>query len=209
MRRLVKTTGETVTLAVPGDRATLETIAQVDSPQIIRDHHWVGAVLPLHATSNGKLLLARWPDEALRDLALPRLTPRTITTLDALREELARVRSDGHAVCLDEAETGLTGLAVALTDRAGALVATLTVSGPTFRFGRAARSAHLASLRAAARRGGRAPRPVAGPSRTPPAGQSPPVDVRLRATSPVREANRSTSEPALSRRCPARELAWD
>jgi DNA-binding IclR family transcriptional regulator len=150
MQKLVVDTSETSTLAVPTAQGTLETIAQINSPQMIRDLDWVGLDLPLHATSNGKVLLAESPDSVLDGLALPRLARRTLVSHSALRRELADVRAQGYAISIDEAEHGLAGVAVPVRDAAGSLIATLTVSGPTFRFGPAQRTRHLARLRAAA-----------------------------------------------------------
>lgn len=50
---------------------------------------------------------------------LPARTPRTLTDPDEILEELARVRSQGHAINDQEVETGLCSIAVPVIDARG------------------------------------------------------------------------------------------
>lgn len=50
---------------------------------------------------------------------LPARTPRTLTDPDEILEELARVRSQGHAINDQEVETGLRSIAVPVIDARG------------------------------------------------------------------------------------------
>ncbi len=77
-------------------------------------------------------------------------TPATITDRGRLDAELAEVRAKGYAVAADELDLGLTAVAAPVRNAHGEIIASVSVSGPTFRFG-AARQAELAPLvRAAA-----------------------------------------------------------
>lgn len=82
----------------------------------------LGLRRPLHSTALGKVLLA-WARPGEQDLdALPPLqahTDRTITGLDALREELERVRSAGHALNDGESAFGVRTVAVPVLGVAG------------------------------------------------------------------------------------------
>jgi DNA-binding IclR family transcriptional regulator len=72
------------------------------------------------------------------DSRLPRLpsyTPGTVTTKAKLRRDLAVVREQGYAVAVDELEVGLTALAAPIRNAHGDVIASLSVSGPTFRLG--------------------------------------------------------------------------
>ena len=60
-------------------------------------------------------------------------TPQTITRRAALREELDRVRAQGHALAVDELEVGLTAVAAPIRNAHGDVVASMSVSGPSFR----------------------------------------------------------------------------
>ena len=61
-------------------------------------------------------------------MALRRLSPRTITTADALRAELERVRSQGWAMVDQELEEGLRSVAAPIRDRSGRVVAAVNLS---------------------------------------------------------------------------------
>ncbi|MCU1595447.1 MAG: IclR family transcriptional regulator [Frankiales bacterium] len=91
-----------------------------------------GGRAPAHATSAGKAMLA-WSDDAVLRSSYPhRLatrTPRTITTLDALRQDLAQVRQRGGiAYEREEVAQGTVSVAVALRG-AGRPLAALQLSG--------------------------------------------------------------------------------
>src|SRR4051794_21167130 len=117
---------ETVTLSVVAPDGSLELVHQVDGPQHLVPRSWVGQRFPLHASSSGKLLLSTYDDERLERFLrdpLPALTPHTITSRRALREELQRERARGYASTVDELEEGLSGVSVGIFGEAGELVA--------------------------------------------------------------------------------------
>ena len=56
-RQLAADTGETVNIAVLSERSALY-LDQVAGSSALQPHNWVGQHIPLHATSNGKVLLS-------------------------------------------------------------------------------------------------------------------------------------------------------
>jgi DNA-binding IclR family transcriptional regulator len=92
----------------------------------------VGHGMPLHCTGMGKAVMASWPEERVADLVsrvgLPARTPQTITTLDALRAELARVRARGFATDLGENEFGTVCVSAGIRDHTGAVTHGLSIS---------------------------------------------------------------------------------
>lgn len=111
----------------------------------------------LHATANGKAFLATLDDEtALRLAALngfgkPGPTPRTLTKPEALLAELRRVRRRGHAVSAEEAEAGITAVAVVVRrNPTEPALGTVSVAGPTLRIGQDRIPAIVATLSATA-----------------------------------------------------------
>ena len=99
----------------------------------------LGARLPAHATSTGRMLLAcmplaqlrRWMAQGKAAGNLTRLTPMTLTDPAALVRAIARARSDDHCLVSQEHELGVEALAVPLRDRQGRVVAALNwVSAP-------------------------------------------------------------------------------
>lgn len=133
-KELAVATGETVNIAVLGDSTALY-LDQIAGSAALQPHNWVGRRIPLHATSNGKVLLAHLDrqrvDELLPDLEP--LTDRTVTRRATLHRQLAEVRERGYAVAVDELEPGLSAISAPVRDAHGEVVAALSVSGSTYR----------------------------------------------------------------------------
>ncbi len=133
-RLLAQQVGETVNLAVLSDGAALY-MDQVAGSSALQPHNWVGQRIPLHATSNGKVLLSGLdPSEAIAHAGeLRGFTSNTITSEHALSRELDDVRARGYAIAIDELEIGLTAVAAPIRNGHGDVIASMSVSGPTFR----------------------------------------------------------------------------
>jgi len=133
-RQLAAATGETVNIAVLSESSALY-LDQIAGSSALQPHNWVGQHIPLHATSNGKVLLSGLDRPALDALVgrLATYTSSTITSKAKLREELEAVRTQGYAVAVDELEVGLTAVAAPIRNAHGDVVASMSVSGPTFR----------------------------------------------------------------------------
>jgi len=135
LERLARATRETVALAVMQDDACL-TVAQVDGPNLVAVPDRTGRTTALHCVAAGKVLLATLAERdvlRLHRAGLPALTERTITGLEALLEELARVRRRGFATAFGEWEPGMNGVAAPVHDARGQVAAAVSVWGPAFR----------------------------------------------------------------------------
>lgn len=135
-RTLATSTGETVNIAVLSEGAALY-LDQVAGGSSLQSHNWVGQRIPLHATANGKVLLSGLSPEQIAAEVGTRLrsyTPTTITSLKLLQAEIVHIRDTGFATVVDELEQGLTAVAAPLRNAHGDVIASLSVSGPTFRF---------------------------------------------------------------------------
>jgi DNA-binding IclR family transcriptional regulator len=133
--KLAAAVEETVNLVVRSGHDAFY-LDQVSGPSALQLHYWVGRRIPLHATSNGKVLLAFATDgvqEEVLSEPLPAFTERTITDPVRLAAELETVRHTGIAIAVDELELGLTAIAAPITGSHGAVVASVSASGPTFR----------------------------------------------------------------------------
>jgi IclR family transcriptional regulator, acetate operon repressor len=137
--RLAALTGETVNLGVPTPTG-VDHLDQRDSSHFLGSTNWVGRVVPFHATSSGKAFLALGVVD-LPPGPLEALAPGTITDREELERELATVRRTGVGVTVDELEPGLAALAVPVRDATGAIVAALSISGPSLRLTPARRDA--------------------------------------------------------------------
>ena len=132
---LVRLTGETATLHVPGDEDAV-TVDFVPSAHYVQHVTQLGRPSIAHATSAGKVMLA-FTDRPLPSHPLRAFTARTITTRDGLTTEIARVRRQGYAEAFEEREPGLNAVAAPIWSSTGALAAIVALQGPTARFGRA------------------------------------------------------------------------
>ncbi|WP_369276386.1 IclR family transcriptional regulator C-terminal domain-containing protein [Streptomyces sp. R11] len=107
-------------------------VARVPTRRIMTASITVGTRFPAYVTSVGRVILAHLPDEEvelrLEQAELKPLTARTITSPDALRAELGRVRRQGYAVVDQELEEGLRSLAAPVRDRDGEVVAAVNIA---------------------------------------------------------------------------------
>jgi len=73
-------------------------IGRIDSQIIPRTHFTPGKTLPFHATGLGKIITCELPDNEIDELVikngLKAYTPQTITDVEVLKKELAKVRLD-------------------------------------------------------------------------------------------------------------------
>ncbi len=146
LEELAITTGETVDLSIlDQDKAVF--IDQVQGTHRLRAVSAVGALFPLHSSSNGKAMLAHLPAGRLKQLSkrlqLTPLTQNTITDWERLSAELDKVRATGVAYDLEENSLGICAVGACVDGGDGELAA-ITIPVPTQRFGK--RQAELVKL---------------------------------------------------------------
>lgn len=122
LRRLVEELGEScnITALSGGEVVYLD---RVETAAPLRFYLHPGSRVPAHCSASGKLFLAQMaPAQRRRLLAhapLEAYTPRTVTDLEALEDELKRVRRDGYALDNEEFLPGLLCAAVPVPARRG------------------------------------------------------------------------------------------
>lgn len=136
LQELNRRTRETIHLTVR-DGVSAVYVEKIDSPEQLRIHSRIGALVPLHCTAVGKVLLAFLPEteEAaiLERLELKRFTVNTVGSLQELQAELQRVRKNGYALDLEEHEPHIRCVAAPVWDHSGAIHASLSITGPAVR----------------------------------------------------------------------------
>lgn len=136
LQDLAESTGETVHVGILHEGVVV-TVQIVDGTHAVRMHSSVGKRSPAHASALGKVLLAHLPDAEVEALAarhgLARFTEHTLTTMEALREALHRVRQEGYARDMEEVEIGLRCISAPITDHSGRPTAALAISAPASR----------------------------------------------------------------------------
>lgn len=132
LRRFSENTGLEAVIGVL-DRGRLMVLHRVSNGKFPRVDVDTGTEFPAHATAMGKILLAHLPAEELSDLidrgGLPARTPKTITSKDALIEELNNVRERGYAITDEEHLTGMRSVGVPIRDPYGRIDAAVAAVG--------------------------------------------------------------------------------
>jgi IclR family pca regulon transcriptional regulator len=131
MERLVEKTGESSSAATL-DLPEVVYVVRVPTHRIMTIALGVGARLPAHATSMGRVLLADLPadelDRFLEEAPFQAYTERTLTDPDRLRAAISEVRRQGWALVDQELELGLRSIAAPIRGPGGRTVAALNVS---------------------------------------------------------------------------------
>lgn len=153
LRRLAAACNQTANLGVLS-RAEVVHIAVVEPDRPIRFSTAIGQREHAYCTGLGKALLAELAEEHLAAHlpaeGLVARTPRTLTTLDTLRADLARTREQGFALDDEESYAGLRCVAVPIHDARGQTVASISVSGPLAEFTATTIPGYVGALQAAA-----------------------------------------------------------
>jgi DNA-binding IclR family transcriptional regulator len=134
--QLASDLGETVNLTVLWRHEALYVDQVTSTNSALQMHNWVGQHIPVHCTSNGKALISWLPRATQLEMVGPtpaRFTEHTITDLDELVRQFAKIRARGWADAVEELEEGLAAVAAPIWDRNGAVCAALSLSGPAFR----------------------------------------------------------------------------
>ncbi|MBI1352013.1 MAG: helix-turn-helix domain-containing protein [Actinomycetales bacterium] len=138
MRQIVRQTGESVHLSIRCHDEVL-TILTESPMREVSVTGWVGRTVPLLGTSSGRALMMDDSDEAIRSVfeqtarvgggsRMPR------TARDAIAR-VAKARTQGYAVAVDEHEDGLSAVAAPIRDVQGRITAAINVSAPSYRIG--------------------------------------------------------------------------
>jgi DNA-binding IclR family transcriptional regulator len=138
LTELAEKSGETIHLAIPSGIEVVY-IAKVESR-----HAWgmlshIGSRLPMYCTALGKAILAFNDKGLYQDMLaepLKSLTPKTITSPQALEAELDFIRSHGFAIDDEENETGICCVGAPIFDYTGCAIAAISISGPRERMNR-------------------------------------------------------------------------
>ena len=152
---LSRETGESAHFSVPmGDAVVV--LARTSGPGAFQLIDRAGAVRPAHCTALGKIMLAALPPDQLEQFMaraeLKALTPKTITSAELLRREIAEVRRAGLAIDDGEFDAELRCVALPVRDFSGQVIGAVGVSGPVWRLSIEALQKRSRAVRAAADR---------------------------------------------------------
>jgi DNA-binding IclR family transcriptional regulator len=136
LEELSRKTSETAHFCVL-DGTGVVYLAKVDSSHPVRIPSWVGRRNFAYCTGVGKAILAYLPEGQLQSYfskaELNRLTPQTITSEAALRDEFKRIRTRGYATDDQEHTPGIRCVAAPVRDYTARVIGAISVAGPQFR----------------------------------------------------------------------------
>ena len=108
-------------------------LAHVDSRTSPRMYTMVGYTSPLHCTAIGKILLASMQEaeiaRILKEKGMRSYTPQTITSYEAMMEQIERIRKKGYSVEYGERSFSSSCIAAGIRGRSGKIIAGISVSG--------------------------------------------------------------------------------
>jgi IclR family transcriptional regulator, KDG regulon repressor len=135
LHHLADLCGETVDLALlDGDHVVYLQV--VESPQRVKIAAAVGEQLPVYCTATGKAFLAYLPEyqvKAILATGMAKHTEYTLTTPDALYQDLHEIRRRGFAISEQEYEKDINAVAAPILDMNGCPLAVIAIVGPSFR----------------------------------------------------------------------------
>ena len=136
LENVSETLGESCSLSILHGNEVIY-IARSTRKRIGSLHRDVGAHLPAHCTSMGRVLLAALPDVELdafiTQAKLQSFTPYTVTGKSELRQVIEKVRRNGYSLVDQELEIDLRSIAVPVQSAGGRVIAAMNVSAQASR----------------------------------------------------------------------------
>lgn len=136
LRNLVEEIGESCNLTALSGSEVLY-LDRVETAAPLRFYLHPGSRVPAHCSASGKLFLGQLGPTRRRQLLghvpLEVSTPNTLTNLEALDQEIARVKRDGYAVDNEEFLPGLVCVAVLVPTTRGRSNLAVALQAPVMR----------------------------------------------------------------------------
>jgi DNA-binding IclR family transcriptional regulator len=128
--------GETANLAiVRGNKIVVVDMAEASVP--LRVSPPIGIVDSLTAKSNGKAVLAWFPEDRVKEIiqteGIPKQTKNSVAHIKQYQTELAAVRKQGYAIDIEEFQEGISAVSAPVFNSEKQVVGTLAIIGPTSR----------------------------------------------------------------------------
>jgi DNA-binding IclR family transcriptional regulator len=136
VNRLANETGDISALLIE-EHGLGVFLHRAEGERAIHIDSYTGQRIYLHGAALGKAILAALPQDRVVEIVdqrgLPALTENTITTRDALFDELDRIAEAGFAFDDEERLNGLRSVAAPITDGDDTVLGAVSIAGPTSR----------------------------------------------------------------------------
>jgi len=138
LEQMVEACNETSYVAIYKDNYIVY-LDVVETNLTVRVVSRVGSRLPAFCTAAGKVHMAYMTEEELEELLgkirFEQITPTTVSSAEAMREELVKVREQGYAMDDEELDLGVRCISAPIRDYTRRIVGAISISGPTMRVG--------------------------------------------------------------------------
>ncbi|MGE6257972.1 IclR family transcriptional regulator [Heyndrickxia sporothermodurans] len=131
MKKLANEINEVVHLVIVNNNEAVY-IEKVESTHALRLYTRIGKRSPLYLGSGPKLLFAFLPEEKRNEI-LSNLNHRQCNK-ERLKKEVEEIKQNGYAISYGEQDEGTIGISFPIYDYYGKVIASLAVSGPSYRF---------------------------------------------------------------------------
>ncbi len=149
LEQIVEESNETAYVAIYKENYIVY-LDVVETNLTVRVVSRVGSRLPAYCTASGKVHMAHMTEEELETLLgavkLVSHTPTTITSVEAINAEMAKVREQGYAFDDEELDLGVRCIAAPIRDYTRRIVGAISISGPTMRISNARTESELVPL---------------------------------------------------------------
>lgn len=153
LKRLSEDLGETCNISIP-DGSQMIYFDRVETHWPLRIQLQKNDRVPIYCTASGKLFLNNLPStkriRLLSRLDFEQYTPNTITDLDALKQELKRLRRADIGIDNEEFMRGMVAVAVPLKNAKGQFYGALAMHAPSARMSLDVAMQHLPRIKEAA-----------------------------------------------------------
>jgi len=108
----------------------------IESPQRVKLAAEPGQRLPAFCTASGKAILAFLPEERIRAIlahGTPKYTRNTLSSEEAIWEDMRQTREQGYAISEQEFEDGINAIAAPICNRP---IGSVSIAGPAYRLTR-------------------------------------------------------------------------
>ena len=136
LEELTEATGEAAGVSIP-DGYEVHYIDQTDAEHPVQVRDWTGELIPMHVVPSGLAIMAHWPEqqtERFLGRKLTKLTSRTVTDPEAIRQRLQQVRKRGYVWVHEEFVEGINSVAAPVLEKSGLVTGAIHVHGPAYRF---------------------------------------------------------------------------
>lgn len=149
MEKLRDLTEETVCLTIEDDGDGIN-IERIESRNKLVYLPPIGSREALYAGASRRVLLAFLPEENIYRIintkGLSKITSKTITDQDQLMKEIQLIRKRGYAISEGEHVEGVYAIAAPVINKAGRVLASLSILGPLLRLTEEKKKAYLGYL---------------------------------------------------------------